>query len=122
MLGTHPAERDVQREGAAGFAEEQTRKEYPRTELERFTDGTFTDHGALDEELERVRQHGWGYSQQEWEDRINAVAVPVRNPAGQVIAAMTATGPDHRLPYEDFADIAATLQNTADRLGFQGEV
>jgi DNA-binding IclR family transcriptional regulator len=104
------------------FADEQTREEYRGTELERFTDGTITDHSALDEELERVRQRGWGYSHQEWEDRINAVAVPVRNPGGQVIAAITATGPEHRLAYEDFADVAAKLQGAADRLGLQGGV
>lgn len=104
------------------FADEQTRRAYGRMELKRFTDRTITDYSALDEELERVRRRGWAYSHQEWEDRINAVAVPVRNPAGQVIAAMTATGPEHRLPYEDFADIAARLRPGADQLGLQGGV
>ena len=104
------------------FSDDQTRREYALVTLERFTANTITDHSALDEELQRVRHRGWGYSLQEWEDRINAVAVPVRNPAGQVIAAMTATGPEHRLPYEDFADIAAKLRAAADRLGLQGGV
>ncbi|MBT2548825.1 IclR family transcriptional regulator [Arthrobacter sp. ISL-65] len=104
------------------FADEKTRRAYGRMELERFTDRTITEHSALNEELERVRRCGWAYSHQEWEDRINAVAVPVRNPAGQVLAAMTATGPEHRLPYEVFADIAARLRPAADQLGLQGGI
>jgi DNA-binding IclR family transcriptional regulator len=104
------------------FADEQTRREYRRMKLERFTDRTITDHSALDEELERVRQRGWGYSHQEWEDRINAIAVPVRSPAGQVVAAMTVTGPEHRLPRSDFETIAGRLQAAADQLGLQAGV
>jgi DNA-binding IclR family transcriptional regulator len=102
------------------FADEQVRRKYGQTELQRFTDRTITDHSALAEELEQVRRRGWASSHEEWEDRINAVAVPVRNPAGQVIAAMTATGPEHRLPSKDFASIAAKLQPMADQLGFEG--
>lgn len=101
------------------FADEQTRMEYRRVKLERFTGETITDHVALDEEVERVRNRGWGYSHQEWEDRINAIAVPVRDHTGQVIAAMTITGPEHRLPQEHFADTAAKLRTAADRLGLQ---
>ncbi|NKX56688.1 IclR family transcriptional regulator [Arthrobacter sp. E918] len=104
------------------FADELTRSEYRRMKLERYTDRTITDHDALDEELERVRRRGWGYSHQEWEDRLNAIAVPVRDPAGQVIAAMTITGPEHRLPFEDFEEIAARLRTAADQLGLQGGV
>jgi DNA-binding IclR family transcriptional regulator len=104
------------------FSDDQTLKDYALVKLEGFTANTITEHSALDAELERVRRRGWGYSLQEWEERINAVAVPVRNPAGQVIAAMTATGPEHRLPYEAFSDIAAALQASADQLGLQGGV
>ncbi|NKX51303.1 IclR family transcriptional regulator, partial [Arthrobacter deserti] len=58
------------------FAGGQTRSAYRQTELERFTERTITNHDALDEELERIRRRGWGYSHQEWEELINAIAVP----------------------------------------------
>jgi DNA-binding IclR family transcriptional regulator len=101
------------------FADPQTRRDYRRIKLERFTDRTITSHDALDEELERVRRRGWGFSDQEWEERINAIAVPVRNPSGQVVAAMTVTGPEHRLPRADFEAVAGRLQAAADQLGLQ---
>lgn len=104
------------------FADPQTRQDYRQMKLERFTERTITGHDALDDELERVRQRGWGYSDQEWEERINAIAVPVRNPAGQVVAAMTITGPEHRLPRADFETLAGQLQAAADKLGLQAGV
>ncbi|GER21518.1 IclR family transcriptional regulator [Zafaria cholistanensis] len=104
------------------FADEHVRREYRRMKLERFTDRTITDHQALDEELEQVRRSGWGCSLQEWEDRIHALAVPVRDSAGQVVAAMSITGPEHRLPRADFEAIAERLQAAASRLGLQAGV
>lgn len=86
------------------------------TPLEAFTAATITDHAVLAAELETIAQRGWASAAAEWEDGINALAVPVRAADGRVAAALSTTAPSFRLPESAFADRVAVLYAARDRL------
>jgi DNA-binding IclR family transcriptional regulator len=69
----------------------------PDGELERFTPTTICDPGRLARELEAVRDQGYATIVDELEHGLSAVAAPVRDRGGEVVAALTASGPSLRL-------------------------
>jgi IclR family acetate operon transcriptional repressor len=71
--------------------------ELPDGELERLTPATVTDRGRLDRELEAVRDQGYATIVDELEPGLSAVAAPVRDRGGTVVAALTASGASLRL-------------------------
>lgn len=64
--------------------------------------------------LEVVREQGWAYNRGEWHSEIRALAAPVRNHAGQVIAAIGVAGPTSRLSDETVAAHASIVRRIAD--------
>ncbi|WP_445818867.1 IclR family transcriptional regulator domain-containing protein [Arthrobacter sp. G119Y2] len=56
--------------------------------LEPFTERTVTDPAVLRAEVLRIREAGWAVVDQELESGLRSVAVPVRGPGGEVIAAI----------------------------------
>ncbi|MDO5618883.1 IclR family transcriptional regulator [Kocuria sp.] len=79
--------------------------------LEGFTSMTITDPEVLRSELEALRERDWASSVAEWEEGINALAVPVRNADGRVVAALAVNAPAFRLPESSFADVAEVLHH-----------
>lgn len=55
--------------------------------LERFTDRTIVDPKRLASELDRVRRQGWALVDEELEDGLRAIAAPIRDASGGVVAA-----------------------------------
>ncbi|OSM44171.1 IclR family transcriptional regulator [Nesterenkonia sp. PF2B19] len=92
--------------------------------LDSFTGMTMTDPEVLRSELETIRHRSWASAVAEWEQGINALAVPVRGKDGQVAAALSITGPSFRLPESRFAELAETLKREARtlevRMGYFG--
>lgn len=66
-------------------------------ELPRFTVRTTTDAARLREELRRIRQQGYATDLGEYEEGVRSLAAPVFNPDGQILAAMSLSGPSSRL-------------------------
>ena len=64
--------------------------------LEPLTRHTITDPVALREELARVRAQGWALVDQELEEGLRAVAAPVRDASGEVVAAVNVAAPSRR--------------------------
>ncbi|MGO2111854.1 MAG: IclR family transcriptional regulator [Pseudoclavibacter sp.] len=81
-----------------------------------YTEATILDIDHLSDEMERVREQGWGSAVEEWQEHTNAVAVPVFATDGSVIAALSLTAPAYRMPVDELADIAASLRPYADEL------
>ncbi|MDR8019478.1 IclR family transcriptional regulator [Nesterenkonia aerolata] len=98
------------------YASEQEFNRLVERGLESFTGMTMTDPDLLRSELESVRRRGWSSAVAEWEQGINALAVPVRGPQGEVIAALSATAPSFRLPESHFGEIAELLHAEAAQL------
>ncbi len=72
----------------AGLPEEELEKLLAEVKLERLTGRTVTSLEALRAELARVRAQGWALVNQELEEGLRAIAAPVRDPSGAVVAAV----------------------------------
>ncbi|MGU3500647.1 IclR family transcriptional regulator [Mycobacterium sp. C31M] len=93
-------------------------------ELEAFTPNTIGDTGRLRQDLDEVRATGWASVTEELEVGLNAVAAPVRDSSGRVVAALSVSGPAYRLDPSRFGDVARLTVTAADeisrRLGHLG--
>jgi DNA-binding IclR family transcriptional regulator len=92
--------------------------------LERFTPSTMTTTAKLEAELGRARQRGYAITVEEYEVGLNAVAAPVRSAHGDVVAAVSASGPAYRFTLDRMRTVAPALIAGADeishRLGYLG--
>jgi len=66
--------------------------------------------------LTSIRSDGCAYSIEELEAGLNAVAAPVFTFNGQVVAALSASGPSYRLTEQRLPEISATVRAAADRI------
>ncbi len=103
-------------------APEAVRKAALSRELQRFTPATITDPEELRQHLDGIVEQGWGSTVEEYEVGLSAVAAPVRGADGDVIAALSVSGPSFRMDAEDFPRLARRVKASADelsrRLGF----
>jgi DNA-binding IclR family transcriptional regulator len=67
------------------------------TPLERFTPHTIASMRELAAEIRHVRDHGYATTVDELEVGLTAVAAPIRNADGEVVAAVGTSGPGFRL-------------------------
>jgi DNA-binding IclR family transcriptional regulator len=66
-------------------------------ELPRYTDQTVTSMAKLLADLAHVREQGYAVAVDELETGLTAVAAPIRNAHGDVIASISVSGPSFRL-------------------------
>jgi DNA-binding IclR family transcriptional regulator len=78
-------------------------------ELVRFTPHTITSPPAVREELVRVREQGFAVAREELEEGLNALASPIYDHSGQVVAAASVSGPAYRLTPERLPLLAGRL-------------
>lgn len=81
--------------------------------LQRFTERTLGTTAALERELEVVRAQGWATTVEEYEIGLNALAAPVRDHEGRVVAAVSVSGPSYRLAPESFPQVSGRLLDAA---------
>lgn len=77
--------------------------------LKAFTDSTITDRKALEKQLAEVRKRGYSFTSEEHEVGLAAVAAPIRGLDGQIIAAVTVSGPNFRINESSIPAIAERL-------------
>ena len=91
-------------------------------DLPRFTPATITDPEVLQQHLDGVVEQGWGATVEEYEVGLNAVAAPVRDASGDVIAALSVSGPSFRMAADSYGRLAPRVMAAAGelsrRLGF----
>ena len=78
--------------------------------MTRLTAGTVTSARELDGELARVRAEGHAVAVEEYEVGLNAVAAPILDRAGEVIAAVSVSGPSYRLDEARLATLIEPLK------------
>jgi len=98
---------------------EADRKRVLGHELAPYTPRTTVDADELRSELDRVAEDGYAASFEELELGMHAVAVPVRGPGGEVVAAMSASGPSYRLSPQRIRQIVAPMADAARELSAQ---
>jgi DNA-binding IclR family transcriptional regulator len=85
-----------------------------RGPLERPTPRTIVDPDELRAQLEQVRTRGYAQTIEELEEGLNAVAAPVRQATGEVVAALSVSGPAFRMRPIDLPRIAALTIEAAN--------
>jgi DNA-binding IclR family transcriptional regulator len=84
--------------------------------LERFTERTVTALPEFGRVLAQVRERGYATAADELEDGLTAVAAPVRNAEGTVIASISASGPSFRIPVERIPQLADSVRRAAGEI------
>lgn len=77
--------------------------------LAAFTPHTITSEAALERELARVRERGYAVTLEELEVGLNALAAPIRSFHGEIVAAISASGPAYRFSAERVHELAPVL-------------
>jgi IclR family transcriptional regulator, acetate operon repressor len=90
--------------------------ELPAGRLKRVAPATIVDRAQLAQELKRVREERFASAIDELEPGLTALAAPVQGPAGDVIAALSLSGPTLRLPPERIAKLKPVLKTHAAAL------
>jgi IclR family KDG regulon transcriptional repressor len=98
-------------------------KQVQRRPLRQWTDASLTDIDRLKAEVERVRKRGWAVAPGEVLSGINALAAPVFDAGGVLVATIGILGSiQHLAPRPNATLIAAVLDAAADfsrRLGYR---
>lgn len=86
------------------------------TTLPAFTGRTITGYAALEEALQEARDRGWASAWKELDEDLAAVAAPVRDHRGHVIAAVTLSIPTSRCDPERLGELGGLVAEAADTL------
>lgn len=87
--------------------------------LDSYTENTVVDGSRLLSELTEVAAQGYAACFEELELGLHAVAVPVRGHRGEVVAAMSASGPSYRLSRQRVQEIVPAMTAAAADLSAQ---
>jgi DNA-binding IclR family transcriptional regulator len=84
--------------------------------LARFTERTITAAAEFPALLAEVRRRGYATAVDELEAGLTAIAAPVRNAEGTVIASVSASGPSFRLPATRIPAVTTAVRQAADEV------
>jgi IclR family transcriptional regulator, pca regulon regulatory protein len=101
----------------AHLSEDQLRAYLKRVELKPYTTRTITDPVVLEAELRKVRQQGYSLVDEELEQGLRSIAVPVARREGQVVAALNSGVHTSRASAADMIErILPPLQRGAEQI------
>jgi DNA-binding IclR family transcriptional regulator len=108
---------------ALAFGPPKLWKRVQRAPLRQYTGATYTDISRLKAEVDKVRKRGWAVAPGEVLSGINALAAPVFDAAGALVATIGILGSiQHLAPRPASALVAAVLDAASDfsrRLGYR---
>ena len=81
--------------------------------LQRFTDHTITTGSELTQALDEVKRQGYATAVEELEQGLTAVAAPVHDAEGRVVASISASGPSFRIPADRIPALAGSVRRAA---------
>jgi len=79
--------------------------------LAKFTEHTITSMDSLKKEIAQIRKQGYALDNEECEEGVRCIAVPVRNFSGEIVAALSLSAPITRLDRERTEQIIEYLKN-----------
>lgn len=104
------------------FSSEVERERLLRSPLTKLTPRTITDVRKLRAQLEEIRVRGYAQTMEELEEGLNAVSAPVRGMNGELVAALSVSGPAFRMRPVDLPRMgkltAEAARAISRRLGF----
>jgi DNA-binding IclR family transcriptional regulator len=110
----------------ANLPEEELEKVIKSRGLPKRTRNTITNRDQLSEHLAVVRVRGYAVDNEENEKGVRCVAAPIKNANGQVIAAISISGPTARITLEYIHaalkdEVCKTAMNISRQLGFKSD-
>lgn len=87
-----------------------------RSRLVPYTQNTLTSKDALLSEMEKIRERGFALDMEELEYGLICVAVPIMDLNDRPVAALSCSGPKHRMGGERIEMISATLMQHAQEI------
>ncbi|MFI6355313.1 IclR family transcriptional regulator [Streptomyces sp. NPDC050743] len=92
--------------------------------LQKLTPHTLTARTKLEKNLDQARDRGYAVTLEELEIGLHAMAAPIRSHHGEVVAALSASGPAYRFTEERMHELAPLLLKGAEeishRMGYVG--
>lgn len=93
--------------------------------LPRFTEHTIVDAQSLKAELEKIRELGYAFDNEECEQGARCVAVPVRNYNGIIKYSVSVSGPTSRMTdnhiFTNLPFLLETANQISSRMGWNGD-
>jgi DNA-binding IclR family transcriptional regulator len=83
--------------------------------LSKITSKTLTNLDNLKHEIERIRNQGYAFDDEECELGVRCIAIPVKDYTGKVIAAISLSAPKNRLEGERKKQVADYLLDVSKR-------
>jgi IclR family KDG regulon transcriptional repressor len=110
---------------AAYLAEDELDRIINENDLSRLTKNTITNVSLFKEHLKNVRACGYAIDDEENEKGIRCVAAPIRSANGEVLAALSISGPSIRLSVKAIQNslkdqVCTTALNISKKIGFRG--
>jgi len=106
----------------AFLPEERIAEIISRTKFERFTHRTLATAEALRAEVEKTRRRGYAIDDEEFEEGLRCIAVPILDAQRQPVAAVSVSGPSFRVTAQKLPAIANHLlycvRNISVDMGF----
>lgn len=108
----------------AWLTEDHIRRILADQKMKRFTENTITDYGAFIEELRHVRRNGYAMDREEFQPGVICIGSAIRDHAGAVVGAISASMPAMRATEEHVAlvrnEIIAAVSALNAELGEPG--
>ena len=80
--------------------------------FEKRTENSIIDVDVLLNEIEVIRERGWAHDNEEFALSVNCIAAPIYNHEGEIVAALTVSGPAERIK-EKFDDFVSLVKDKA---------
>jgi DNA-binding IclR family transcriptional regulator len=102
---------------AAFRPEDEIRQWIQMNGLKAYTEATITDRAAFVRELRMIRSRGYAVDMGEYEASVRCVAAPIRDRSAEVIAAVSISAPESRMPLQLLdGPMAAQVVEAASRI------
>ncbi len=92
---------------------------WQRAPYPRFTEKTLISSEALAAELEHIRSEGFAIDDEEHRDGVRCIGAPVRNYGGDVVAALSVSGPSSRMRDDVLAHMIQEVRRVAEAVSIQ---
>ena len=87
-----------------------------RLELRPYTPHTIVDAATLRRALEEIRERGYAIDDEEYDDGVRCVAVPVMGAPNELIGAISISAPANRLTRQRCTELVPLLRRSASEL------
>jgi len=87
-------------------------------ELKSYTANTITDKAKLREEIEKINQNNFALDNEEFEEGLFCIGVPIKQTTGDILAAISVSAPASRLNVETCSGIKNKLIECAEKISY----